>query len=85
MLVYRFFKVEWTVCAKYTHGGSVKGMVKSNFRFVKKWHVSKWQILQIWTKKCETFFLVSSQYSQGWRRPPVLKSITAETTVTADE
>ena len=35
MLVYRFFKVEWTVCAKYTHGGSVKGMVKSNFRFVK--------------------------------------------------
>ena len=36
MLVYRFFKVEWTVCAKYTHGGSVKGMVKSNFRFVKK-------------------------------------------------
>ena len=40
MLVYRFFKVEWTVCAKYTHGGSVKGMVKSNFRFVKKWHIS---------------------------------------------
>ena len=36
MLVYRFFKVEWTVCAKYTHGGSVKGMVRSNFRFVKK-------------------------------------------------
>ena len=35
MLVYSFFKVEWTVCAKYTHGGSVKGMVKSNFRFVK--------------------------------------------------
>ena len=57
MLVYRFFKVEWTVCAKYTHGGSVKGMVKSNFRFVKKWHISKLQISQIWTKKCETFFL----------------------------
>jgi hypothetical protein len=51
-------KAEWKVCAKYTHGGAVKGVVKSNF---------------------------SSQFSQGWRRPPVLKSITAETNVTADE
>ena len=27
-------QVEWMVCAKYTHGGAVKGVVKSNFRFV---------------------------------------------------
>ena len=27
-------QAEWKVCAKYTHGGAVKGVVKSNFRFV---------------------------------------------------
>ena len=73
-------QAEWKVCAKYTHGGAVKGVVKSNFRFVFR----RGRRRKTLSNRNKILF-PSSQYSQGWRRPPVLKSITAETNVTAAE